>query len=63
VEALERRGVLVSKLEDALGRGEVLEPVLAEVCELRLDERGGRRGEPRRRDEATRGAGQALSSS
>ena len=41
VEALEGGEVAVSELVDALGGGEVLEPVLAEVSELELDERSG----------------------
>ena len=44
VETSERREVGCAVLEDALGRGEILEAVLAEVRELELDElrRGGR---------------------
>ena len=38
VEALERRKLAVSELVDALGGREILEPVLAEVCEPELDE-------------------------
>ena len=37
VEALERGEVGLSELVDALGCGEVLQPVLAEVCELEFD--------------------------
>ena len=55
-ERLERRELAVSELVDALGRGEILEPVLAEVGELDLDElrawtprrAPGRRGRRRR---------------
>jgi len=43
VEAFQRRKVVVSELEDALGGGEVLQAVLPEVRELELDERRCRR--------------------
>src|SRR5207253_10375451 len=45
VQALERRKLAAPKLVDALGRGEVLEPVLAEITQrIQLNEgRSGRR--------------------
>jgi hypothetical protein len=40
VQALERRKVLVTELVDAFRRGQILEPVRAEIAELlRSDER------------------------
>jgi hypothetical protein len=38
VEAPECRKVGVFELEDPLGSRQILEPVLAEICELELDE-------------------------
>ena len=45
VERLERRELVVSDLEDVLGRGEVLEAVLTEVTELVVDKALGRGGD------------------
>ncbi len=45
VEAVQCRECLFSELVDALGGGEVLQAVLAEVRELDLDELGGGRGD------------------
>ena len=45
VERLERGERALSQLVDALGSRQILEPVLAEVCELELDELGRRGGD------------------
>ena len=44
VEGFERGEVAVSELVDALGSGEVLQPMLAEVAKFALDELRARRG-------------------
>jgi hypothetical protein len=40
MEAPERWEVTVTELADALGRGEVFEPMLAEITEILVDQRG-----------------------
>ena len=58
MQALERREVVVSQLVDALGRGQVLQPVLAEVAQA-VGARERRRWRPRQHLPAVAAGGDA----